>query len=87
MLDNALQSHRAILQQHRIARSSAHSINNARRVARATCNHRRLVNPGSFLIQGESPHPYYINAEVTDVDTGEDQAFHFDHRHRSPAWI
>ena len=75
------------LQRHHTAQSNAQSINNARQVARAARKHSRLANHGAIPIPGESPHPYYINVDVTDVDSGEHQAFHFDYRNSSRTWI
>ena len=87
LLNNAARCHAVILRQHQIARNNSHNINNAPRIANAARTHSRLVNPGPFLIEGPAPHPYYINADVTNIETGERQEFHFDHRHRSVAWI
>ena len=70
------------LRQHRIA-PNPHSRNNARRISQAAWTHRRLVNPGPFLIKGPAPHKYYVNADVINVENGERQEFHFDHRHSS----
>ena len=85
LLNDAARRHAAILRQHQIARNNPHSINNARCIAHAAWTHSRLVNPGPFLIEGPAPHPYYINADVTNVETGERQVFHFDHRQCSAA--
>ena len=87
LLNNTARCHAVILRQHQIARNNPHSINNAWRVTHAAQTRSRLVNPGTFLIEGPAPHPYYINADVTNVETGERQEFHFDHRHCSAAWI
>ena len=66
----------ATLRQHQIAPNNPHSINNARRIAQAARTHSRLVNPGPFLIEGPAPRPYYINADLTNIETGERQEFH-----------
>ena len=87
LLNDAARRHGVILRQHHIARSNPHSIDNARRVAHAARTHSHFVNPGPFLIEGPSPDPYYINEEVTNVETGEKQVFHFDYRYHSAAWI
>ena len=87
LYNNAARRAAATLRQHQIAPNNPHSIDNARRIAHTARTHSRLVNPGPFLIEGPAPYPYYINAEVTNVENGDRQEFHFDHRHRSAAWI
>ena len=74
------------LRQHRVA-TNPDSIDNARCIQRAARDYSRLVNPGPFLLKGPVPHPFYINAEVSNVDSGVKEEYHFDHRHRSAAWI
>ena len=86
LYNDAARSAADTLRQHQIV-LHPHSRNNDRRISQAARTYRRLVNPGPFLIEGPAPHPYYINADVTNVETGERQEFHFDHRHRSAAWI
>ena len=74
------------LRQHRIA-TNPDSIDNARRIQRAACDYSRLVNPGPLLLEGPAPHPFYINAENSNVESGIKEEYHFDHCHRSAAWI
>ena len=74
------------LRQHRIA-MDPDSIDNAKRIQYATRDLSRLVNPGPLLLEGPAPHAFYINAEVSNVESGVKEEYHFDHRHRSAAWI
>ena len=83
LYNDAARSAADTLRQHRIV-PHPHSRNNARRISQAARTLRRLTNPGPFLIEGPAPHAYYVNAEVTNVEDGERQQFHFDHRHSSP---
>ena len=74
------------LRQHRIAMDPG-SIDNAKRIQRATCDLSRLVNPGPILLKGPASHPFYINAEFSNGESGVKEEDHFDHRHPSAAWI
>ena len=86
MYNDAARSAAATLRQHRIA-MDPDSIDNAKRIRRATRDLSRLVNPGPILLEGPAPHAFYINAEVSNVESGVKEEYHFDHRHRSAAWI
>ena len=57
------------------------------RIRRATCNLARLWNPGPILLKGPAPHPFYINAEVLNVDSGMQEAYHYNRCHHSADWI
>ena len=74
------------LHQHRIA-IDPDSIDNAKRIRRAARDLSRLVNPGPILREGPAPHAFFINAEVTNVESGLKEEYHFDHCHSSAAWI
>ena len=74
------------LRQHEIA-VDPDSINLDQHIRRATHDLKRLRNPGPILLEGLAPHPFYINAEVSNVESGMQEAYHYDHRHRSAAWI
>ena len=76
----------ATLRQHRIA-TNPDSIDNAQRIWRVARDYSRLVNPGPFFLEGPAPHPFYINTEVSNVESGMKEEYHFDHCHRSVAWI
>ena len=86
MYNDAARSAAATLRQHRIS-MDPDSIDNAKCIQRATRDLSRLVNPGPLLLEGPAPHAFYINAEVSNVESGVKEEYHFDHRHRSTAWI
>ena len=63
------------------------SINLAQRIQRATHDLERLRNPGPILLEGPAPCLFYINAEVSNVESGMKEVYHYNHCHRSVAWI
>ena len=86
MYNDAARSAAATLRQHRIS-MDPDSIDNAKRIRRAARDLSRLVNPGPILREGPAPHAFFINAEVTNVESGLKEEYHFDHCHSSAAWI
>ena len=86
MYNEAADSAAATLRQHEIA-IDPDSIDNAQRIRRAARDHSRLSNPGPILREGLAPHAFFINAEVTDVDSGLKQQYHYDRCHLSSDWI
>ena len=80
--------HRAeeTLRQHEIA-VDPNSIILDWRIRCATCSLARLQNPGPILLKGPTPHPFYINADALNVDSGMQEAYHYDRCLHSADWI
>ena len=74
------------LRQHDIA-VNPDSIILDQRIRRATRTLAHLWNPGPILLEGPAPHPFYINADVLNVDSGMQEVYHYDRRHHSADWI
>ena len=84
----AVLQHRAeeTLRQHEIA-VNPDSIILDRRIQRTTRTLARLWNPGPILLEGPAPHPFYIDTNVLNVDSGMQEAYHYDRCHHSADWI
>ena len=81
---------------------SVEALDNARRRAEAATNigrvpnnelpnacrtDRRLSNPGPHLYKGPAAHPFYVTAEVNNVETGTLEQSHYDARHDNDNWV